>query len=56
MNGMSDKKWRNPLLGIEFVSISPGAFLMGNPGDEPGRFRNEKRYEVRSKIDGLVKS
>jgi formylglycine-generating enzyme required for sulfatase activity len=47
MNGMSDKKWRDSLLGIEFVFIPPGTFRMDSPTNEPGRFRNEKRHEVR---------
>jgi len=33
-------------LGMEFVYIPPGTFMMGSPEDEPGRFDNEKLHKV----------
>jgi formylglycine-generating enzyme required for sulfatase activity len=33
-------------LGMEFVSIEPGSFMMGSPANEPGRFDNEKQRRV----------
>ncbi len=29
-------------LGMEFVLIQPGQFMMGSPEDEPGRYSGEK--------------
>ncbi len=34
-------------LGMEFVWIPAGNFLMGSPEDEEGRFPNERQHEVR---------
>ncbi len=34
-------------LGMEFVYIEPGEFMMGSPPDEPDRFNNERRHKVR---------
>ncbi len=34
-------------LGMEFVWIPPGEFMMGSPEDEPGRFDNEKLHRVK---------
>ncbi|MCG6895304.1 MAG: formylglycine-generating enzyme family protein [Desulfobacteraceae bacterium] len=33
-------------LGMEFVLIKPGKFLMGSPEDEPGRFVGETQHKV----------
>ena len=33
-------------IGMEFVWIPPGTFMMGSPEDEPGRRENEKRHQV----------
>ncbi|MFP4033604.1 MAG: SUMF1/EgtB/PvdO family nonheme iron enzyme [Desulfococcaceae bacterium] len=33
-------------LGMEFVWIPPGTFLMGSPEDEPGRDDDEKQHKV----------
>ncbi len=33
-------------LGMTFVYIPPGTFMMGSPADEPGRWNDEKRHEV----------
>jgi formylglycine-generating enzyme required for sulfatase activity len=33
-------------LGMEFVLIKPGKFMMGSPEDEPGRFSGEKLHRV----------
>jgi formylglycine-generating enzyme required for sulfatase activity len=33
-------------LGMEFVYIEPGSFMMGSPLDEPKRFNNEKQHQV----------
>jgi len=33
-------------LGMKFVYISPGAFMMGSPPSEVGRYRDEKRHKV----------
>ncbi|MGF1578109.1 MAG: formylglycine-generating enzyme family protein [Gemmataceae bacterium] len=33
-------------IGMEFVWIPPGKFLMGSPEDEPERFDNEPQHEV----------
>ena len=37
--------WTNSL-GMTFVPILPGKFLMGSPDDEPGRFGNESLHPV----------
>ena len=39
-------EWRSPL-GIEFVWIPAGSFMMGSPEDEEGRKSNERQHEVR---------
>ena len=33
-------------LGIEFVLIKPGKFMMGSPEDEPGRYSGERLHAV----------
>ena len=33
-------------LGMEFVLIKPGQFMMGSPENEPGRFTGEKLHAV----------
>jgi formylglycine-generating enzyme len=39
-------EWTNSL-GMKFVRIGPGRFMMGTPAQEPSHLRNEKRHEVR---------
>ncbi|MGA2497742.1 MAG: bifunctional serine/threonine-protein kinase/formylglycine-generating enzyme family protein [Tepidisphaeraceae bacterium] len=34
-------------VGMEFVRIAAGEFVMGSPADEPGRFDDEKQHPVR---------
>ena len=33
-------------LGMEFVSIKPGTFMMGSPSSEPERRKNERQHKV----------
>jgi uncharacterized protein (TIGR02996 family) len=33
-------------IGMEFVAIPPGSFLMGSPADEPGRWDDETQHQV----------
>jgi len=33
-------------LGMDFVYIEPGTFMMGSPEDEPGRYDDETQHEV----------
>jgi len=33
-------------LGMEFVYLKPGTFMMGSPSNEPGRYKNEIRHRV----------
>jgi formylglycine-generating enzyme required for sulfatase activity len=33
-------------LGMEFVLIKPGKFMMGSPEDEPGRYSGEGLHAV----------
>jgi len=33
-------------LGMEFVYIKPGSFMMGSPSDEPKRNNDEKQHQV----------
>jgi len=33
-------------LGMEFVSIKPGSFMMGSPSSEPGRRKDERQHKV----------
>ena len=33
-------------IGMEFVAIPPGFFLMGSPADEPGRWDDETQHQV----------
>ena len=40
------ESWTNSL-GMEFMWIAPGSFLMGSPADEEGRFGDELQHEVR---------
>jgi len=37
------------LLGMQFVYIEPGHFMMGSPGSEPNRYPDEKQHEVQIK-------
>lgn len=39
------KSFKNSI-GMEFVFIKPGTFLMGSPLSEPERFENEKQHQV----------
>jgi formylglycine-generating enzyme required for sulfatase activity len=34
------------VLGMRFVYIPPGTFMMGSPEDEPGHRKNERQHEV----------
>ena len=38
--------WTSPL-GMEFVGVPAGSFVMGSPEDEEGRGDNERQHEVR---------
>lgn len=38
--------WVDPILGIRFRRIEPGAFLMGSPEDEQERSSDERQHEV----------
>lgn len=40
------KKTTNSL-GMEFVYIKPGSFMMGSPSSEPGRDSDERQHQVR---------
>ena len=40
------ESWTNSL-GMEFMWIAPGSFLMGSPADEEGRSADELQHEVR---------
>jgi sulfatase modifying factor 1 len=40
------KEWTNSI-GMKFVRIEPGKFMMGTPENEPGRYPNERLHEVR---------
>jgi formylglycine-generating enzyme len=40
------KQWANSI-GMTFVRIDPGKFMMGTPENEPGRYPNEALHEVR---------
>lgn len=40
------KTWRDPVTGLEFVYISQGAFSMGSPLNESGRFEDEQPHRV----------
>ena len=40
------ESWTNSL-GMEFIWIAPGSFLMGSPADEEGRSADELQHEVR---------
>ena len=42
---VSGKKTTNSL-GMEFVYIKPGTFMMGSPSSEPGRRSDEKQHQV----------
>lgn len=39
------RKVRNNL-GMEFIYIKPGTFMMGSPSHEKGRYNNEKQHQV----------
>lgn len=38
-----------PVLGMQFVYIEPGSFVMGSPESEPNRYPDEKQHKVRIK-------
>jgi len=40
------KVWTEPTTGMAFVWVAKGCFQMGSPGDETGRFGNERRHEA----------
>jgi len=40
-----NKKFTNTL-GMEFVLIPAGTFMIGSPKDEPGRYANEIQHRV----------
>ena len=40
------KEWTNSI-GMKFVRIGPGKFMMGTPENEPGRYPNETLHELR---------
>src|SRR4029453_7126051 len=40
------KQWTNSV-GMRFIRIEPGEFMMGTPETEPGRYPNEKLHTVR---------
>ncbi|MDM8550059.1 formylglycine-generating enzyme family protein [Desulfobacterales bacterium HSG2] len=42
----SDKSEFTNSIGMKFVLISPGTFMMGSPPDEPGRFDRERLHRV----------
>ena len=46
MLAVGAKEWTNSM-GMKFVRIGPGRFMMGTPEQEPSRLSNEKRHEVR---------
>ncbi len=33
-------------IGMDFVYIEPGTFIMGSPEDEPGRYDDETQHQV----------
>jgi formylglycine-generating enzyme required for sulfatase activity len=41
----SEEKFTN-FLGMEFVYIKPGTFMMGSPSSESGRYSDEKQHKV----------
>ena len=47
------ESWKNSL-GMEFMWIPPGNFLMGSPVDEEGRPTNKRQQEVRSSRDRFI--
>ena len=44
LNGYAEQPKEKPAnsLGMEFVLIKPGKFMMGSPEDEPGRYTGER--------------
>jgi sulfatase modifying factor 1 len=44
--GPTVPQWTNSI-GMKFVRIPPGRFMMGTPPNEPGRYANETLHEVR---------
>lgn len=40
------KTFKSPVLGADFVLVSPGQFVMGSPDDEKGRNDDEKAHKV----------
>ncbi len=44
--GVSGDRFTNSL-GMEFVAIPAGSFMMGSPSSEKGRYDNEKQHKVR---------
>ena len=49
------ESWKNSL-GMEFVWIPPGNFVMGSPEDEEGRPTNKRQQEVRSSRDRFIEA
>ncbi len=39
-------RWKDPVLGIEFVYAPPSSFWMGSPASETGRDGDERRHRV----------
>jgi len=42
----AQRQWSNSI-GMKFVRIAPGTFMMGTPENEPGRYPNERLHQVR---------
>lgn len=40
------ERWRDPILGAEWVAVPPGRFWMGSPASEAARRGNERRHRV----------
>lgn len=38
--------FKSPVLGADFVLVTPGTFIMGSPGDEKGRNEDETAHNV----------
>jgi len=46
---MHGDEMTEPVLGMQFVYIKPGRFVMGSPGSESNRYPDEKQHEVQIK-------
>lgn len=44
--GLSSEKQFINHLGMEFIQVEPGSFIMGSPDDEPYRDKNEVQHKV----------